>query len=252
MTKCVGIISIPHRGSVYSSSILTGLVFVYFAYIQILKQRLARRKGHYQTLKKQYMFLEHLLECWHFSFSYWYCSWSSSSLYVTDKGVRTLRVWIVVILTWRSDYFLWLLAKILHVFKCACLLINAIENVVNAVITCTGKVSSTDDRSSRGYYANEGLGPAMTSTNIDIDAQSDRSYATVSTNQRLANTVNHVAHNILSECSSNSTTASTSASDVPRSSLRPNIAYGLEQKRNERKIVNGIKAPMRPPPRPPR
>lgn len=92
----------------------------------------------------------------------------------------------------------------------------------------------------------------MTSTDIDIDAQSDRSYATINPNQRLADTMNHVTHNILSEYSSNSTTASTSISDVPRSSLRPNIAYGVEQKRNERKIVNGIRAPMRPPPRPPR
>ena len=108
----------------------------------------------------------------------------------------------------------------------------------------------SDIRSSRGYYVNEGLGPAMPSN--DIDAESDRSYATVSPTHRLASTVNHVPHNVLSDTSSNSTTASTTVTDVPRSSLRPNIAYGLEQRRNERKVVNEIRAPMRPPPRPPR
>lgn len=110
----------------------------------------------------------------------------------------------------------------------------------------------SDIRSSRGYYVNEGLGPAMPSTDIDAESESDRSYATVSPTHRLASSVNHVAHNVLSQSSSNSTTASTTVTDVPRSSLRPNIAYGLEQRRNERKMVNGIRAPMRPPPRPPR
>lgn len=107
-----------------------------------------------------------------------------------------------------------------------------------------GKVGLNDVRSSRGYYVNEGLGPTVASI-----AGSDRSYATVSPTHRLGSTVNHVPHDVLSECSSNSTTASTTVTtDVPQFSLRPNIAYGLDQRRNERKVVNGIRAPMRPPP----
>lgn len=134
--------------------------------------------------------------------------------------------------------------------KRAGLRLQCTAKVIYVTEILAGKISSSDIRSSRGYYVNEGLGPAMAS--IDIDTESDRSYATVSPTHRLASTVNQVAHNVLSESSSNSTTASTTVTDVPQSSLRANIAYGLEQRRNERKIVNGIRAPMRPPPRPPR
>ena len=80
----------------------------------------------------------------------------------------------------------------------------------------------------------------------DAENEGDRFYATVSHTHRLASLVNHGAHNILSE-SSNSAAASTTVTDIPQSSLKPNIAYG----RIERKMVNGIGAPMRPPQRPP-
>lgn len=114
-------------------------------------------------------------------------------------------------------------------------------------------MSSTDERSSRGYYMNDGLGPAACTT-VDVDDNTDgmsRQYATVDSNQRLASTVNRVMHDILSERSSSSTTATSPSIDVPTSFLRANIAYGIEQKQNKGRIVNGIRAPMRPPPRPP-
>ena len=88
---------------------------------------------------------------------------------------------------------------------------------------------------------NEGLGP--TTTPIDLDEDNDRTsrqYATVTALDR-----NHD--------STSPPAVSASRSDVPNSSLRVNVAYGIEQKnQRERGLVNGLRVPMRPPPRPPR
>ena len=126
----------------------------------------------------------------------------------------------------------------------------------------TGRRVGSDNQSSRSYYMNEGMGPNQSSTDLvgahEIDAESERSsrqYATVDSNQRLADML-VTAHNAIERSDSDSTAVSMTPAhnDVPSSSLRPNVAYGIEQKRerNGRGFVNGRKAPMRPPPRPPR
>ena len=106
----------------------------------------------------------------------------------------------------------------------------------------------SDDRSSRGYYINDGMGPDSPSTNYhipipqnaaDTTLSSDRTsqqYATVDPNQRLADRLAQAL-----DYSPTTTTSSSSSSenDVPSSSLRPNIAYGLEQKANNRRAMTG-------------
>ena len=103
-----------------------------------------------------------------------------------------------------------------------------------------GKVIPANERVSRNYYMNEGLGP--TTTAVDLDEETDRSsrqYATVASYDH--------------DNGRSPTAATTSRSDVPNSSLRANIAYGIEQKRQrEGGLVHGLKVPLRPPPRPPR
>ena len=134
----------------------------------------------------------------------------------------------------------------------------------------TDKQSGTDGQSSRGYYINEGMGPTQSSMNLvgnndNADMESDRSsraYATVDSNQRradfMANVQQHAAadrtSSSYSSSVSTSTAENTAANDVPTSSLRPNVAYGIEQQKRQNGggYVNGRKTPLRPPPRPPR
>lgn len=125
----------------------------------------------------------------------------------------------------------------------------------------TGKQRCNDGQSSRGYYINEGLGPTRSSVNLvgnqDIDTESitsSRQYATVDSNQRLADlmaTIQQTSPDGSSTYSS-SVPPSSAENDVPRSSLRPNVAYGIDKGQNGRGYVNGRKAPMKPPPCPPR
>ena len=87
---------------------------------------------------------------------------------------------------------------------------------------------------------NEGLGPNTTAADLEQHTdRSSRQYATVAPNDR--------------DYSISPPAVNTSRSDVPNSSLRPNVAYGVERNRQQgRAVVNGLKVPMRPPPRPPR
>jgi hypothetical protein len=137
--------------------------------------------------------------------------------------------------------------------------VSVVLVVLTICLRRRGKTQGTrDGQSTRGYYMNEGLGPTHSSMNLvtghDVDVESDstsRQYATVDSNQRLADML--ASQGALSRSnSSNCSTSVTTENDVPSSSLRPNIAYGVEQNRGEgRGYVNGRKAPMRPPPRPP-
>ena len=141
------------------------------------------------------------------------------------------------------------------------------NNISSDFLSTAGKVGSIN-QSSRDYSINESAGStvALTTAADTIDdgasERSSRQYATVDTNKRLAQiALNHIPHHdVLDNTSSTaSSAASTPVSnagfaadnDVPRSSLQANIAYGIEQKRQRGGIVNGIRAPMRPPPRPP-
>lgn len=139
------------------------------------------------------------------------------------------------------------------------------------IYTCIDKVRPVDERSSRGYYMNEGMGPDQPTTintlasqdnetqNLDaVSERSSRQYATVDSNQRQADNFN--SFNPLDRSTSSTAltvTSPTDNNDVPDSSLRPNVAYGLEQKRKRAAgvgggYINGVRMPMRPPPRPPR
>ena len=115
---------------------------------------------------------------------------------------------------------------------------------------------------------NDNMGPVQTTSTAgavnaamnDRDNESEassRQYATVNSNERIA--FDHIPHNVI-ESRSNSYSSSSSAlpspqNDVPNSSLRPNVAYGIDANKRGRGerggMINGKRAPMRPPPRPP-
>ena len=153
-------------------------------------------------------------------------------------------------------------------FKSTChwyFLNDSIFLTVTVINLYTGKQCGNDGQSSRGYYMNEGLGPTQSSMNLvgshDIDTESERSsrqYATVDSNQRLADLMANMQESGADRTSSTySSSVSQSAveNDVPSASLRPNVAYGIEQQKIQQNgggYVNGRRTPMRPPPRPPR
>ena len=87
---------------------------------------------------------------------------------------------------------------------------------------------------------NEGLGP--TTTVVFLDEDNDRTsqeYATVAAIDQAPDSTSPPA------------VSASHCSDVPNSSLRVNVAYGIDQQRQrERGILNGLQGPMLPP-RPP-
>ena len=88
---------------------------------------------------------------------------------------------------------------------------------LTCILMHAGKVSPANERLSRGYYMNEGLGP--TTTVVFLDEDNDRTsqeYATVAAIDQAPDSTSPPA------------VSASHCSDVPNSSLRVNVAYGID------------------------